>query len=91
MKAKNWPIYTVLSIAVLTMVIPFLWMILTSFKTFEDSTKIPMEILPEVWILSNYKDILDVFPIALWLGNSGLANVYCVIGQIFFGSLADNV
>ncbi len=88
MKAKNWPIYTVLSIAVLTMVIPFLWMILTSFKTFEDSTKIPMEILPEVWILSNYKDILDVFPIALWFGNSVLAIVISVIGQIFFGSLA---
>ena len=54
MKAKRWPVYLVLCIAVAVMVIPFLWMLLTSFKTFEDSTKIPMQILPEQWILSNY-------------------------------------
>ena len=62
MKAKRWPVYLVLCIAVAVMVVPFLWMLLTSFKTFEDSTKIPMQILPEQWILSNYEDILSTFP-----------------------------
>ena len=88
MKAKRWPVYLVLCIAVAVMVIPFLWMLLTSFKTFEDSTKIPMQILPEQWILSNYEDILSTFPIAQWFLNSAMAIVISILGQVFFGSLA---
>ena len=48
MKRKNWMIYLALSIAVAVMVVPFIWMLLTSFKTFEDSTRIPLQILPEI-------------------------------------------
>lgn len=50
MKKGKWLIYFVLILAVAVMTIPFLWMLLTSFKTFEDSTKIPLQILPEQWI-----------------------------------------
>ena len=64
MKKGKWLIYFVLILAVAVMTIPFLWMLLTSFKTFEDSTKIPLQILPEQWILTNYTEILEVFPIA---------------------------
>ena len=75
MKKGKWLIYFVLILAVAVMTIPFLWMLLTSFKTFEDSTKIPLQILPEQWILTNYTEILEVFPIAKWVMNSMLAVV----------------
>ena len=76
MKKGKWLIYFVLILAVAVMTIPFLWMLLTSFKTFEDSTKIPLQILPEV------------FPIAKWFMNSILAVVISLLAQVFLGSLA---
>ena len=81
-------IYFVLILAVAVMTIPFLWKLLTSFKTFEDSTKIPLQILPEQWILTNYTEILEVFPIAKWFMNSILAVVISLLAQVFLGSLA---
>lgn len=88
MKKEKWFIYLVLIIVAVVMIIPFLWMILTSFKTFEDSTKIPLQILPEKWILTNYQDILKVFPILQWFWNSIQSVGIALIGQIFLGSLA---
>ena len=88
MKKGKWLIYFVLILAVAVMTIPFLWMLLTSFKTFEDSTKIPLQILPEQWILTNYTEILEVFPIAKWFMNSILAVVISLLAQVFLGSLA---
>ena len=88
MKKGKWLIYFVLILAEAVMTIPFLWMLLTSFKTFEDSTKIPLQILPEQWILTNYTEILEVFPIAKWFMNSILAVVISLLAQVFLGSLA---
>lgn len=88
MRKGKWIVYLVLIVAVAVMVIPFLWMLLTSFKTFEDSTKIPLQILPEQWILTNYEEILSVFPILQWFMNSLLSVVVSIIGQVFLGSLA---
>ena len=88
MKKGKWLIYFVLILAVAVMTIPFLWMLLTSFKTFEDSTKIPLQILPEQWILTNYTEILEVFPIAKWFMNSILAVVISLLAQVILGSLA---
>lgn len=88
MRRKKWVIYLVLSIAVAVMVIPFVWMLLTSFKTFEDSTRIPLQILPEQWILTNYREILEVFPVAQWFLNSLLSVAISILGQVLLGSLA---
>lgn len=88
MRKGKWIVYLVLIVAVAVMVIPFLWMLLTSFKTFEDSTKIPLQILPEQWIMTNYEEILSVFPILQWFMNSLLSVVVSIIGQVFLGSLA---
>lgn len=88
MRKGKWIVYMVLIAAVAVMVIPFLWMLLTSFKTFEDSTKIPLQIMPEQWILTNYEEILSVFPILQWFMNSLLSVGVSIIGQVFLGSLA---
>lgn len=88
MKKGKWIVYLVLLIAVAVMVVPFLWMLLTSFKTFEDATRIPLRILPEKWILTNYREILGVFPVLKWFINSLLSVAVSIIGQVFLGSLA---
>ena len=99
MKKGKWLIYFVLILAVAVMTIPFLWMLLTSFKTFEDSTKIPLQILPEQWILTNYTEILESVSYSKMVyefyfsgcyftartGVSGLARCVCICKTSFSG------
>ena len=42
-------IHIVLIIGSLLMIVPFLWMVLTSGKTISESTQIPPQILPEAF------------------------------------------
>ncbi|MFQ9151327.1 MAG: hypothetical protein ACLR6B_07055 [Blautia sp.] len=47
--------YTILTLGAVVMLVPFLWMILTSFKTYAETVKIPIQWLPSVWNLDNYR------------------------------------
>ncbi len=64
MKAKanfNKILIHVILIAVsITMLVPFLWMTLTAFKTVGESTRVaPFSILPEKWIWSNFTEVIN--------------------------------
>ena len=50
--------YTILTLGAVVMLVPFLWMILTSFKTYAETVKIPIQWLPSVWNLNNYREVL---------------------------------
>lgn len=43
----------------LAMLYPFLWLVLSSFKTGADIVKIPVTLWPEEWTLSAYRMVLD--------------------------------
>ena len=47
--------YFALIVGSLIMVFPFLWMLLTSFKTVPESMKIPATIFPSAFRLDKYK------------------------------------
>jgi multiple sugar transport system permease protein len=47
-------IYAVLTIGALLMIFPFVWMVLTSFKTVADSNAFPPTFLPREWYSENY-------------------------------------
>ena len=49
---------------------PFVWMLLTSFKTFEESVQMPPDILPQAWNLINYRIVLNKFPFAMFYWNT---------------------
>ena len=36
------------------MIIPFLWMVLTSFKTYRETVKLPIQWFPAEWNFDNY-------------------------------------
>lgn len=52
-------IHAILILVSFTMLVPFLWMTLTAFKTVTESTSIdPFTILPAKWITSNFKEVI---------------------------------
>ncbi len=52
--------------------LPFIWMVLTSFKPEGDVVTYPPQLWPRVWTLANYRDIWQRVPFALFLRNSVL-------------------
>ncbi len=53
-------IHVVLIIGAITMLVPFLWMILTSFKTISESTQMnPFIIFPSVWRTEAFESVLS--------------------------------
>jgi multiple sugar transport system permease protein len=88
-KRKNaFFIHLALWFCCFTTVVPFLWMILTAFKTYEESIHIPMLLLPTSWKLDNFAEVLRKFPFVHFYANTFLMMLIVVIGQLFICSLA---
>ncbi len=65
----NVIIYVILIFTAITMLIPFAWMILTSFKTIQESTQVdPFIIFPSRWRLDNFITVIKTmnFPRLYW-------------------------
>ncbi|WP_260838940.1 carbohydrate ABC transporter permease [Heyndrickxia oleronia] len=78
--------YGVLTGLSLIMIVPFLWMINTSFK---DPTKIfTFQLIPKPFRWENYIEVLKSTPFHLFYFNSFYIAVLVTIGTIFLGSLA---
>ncbi len=84
---RTAPAYVVLTLLSVTMLFPFLWMLLSSFK---DATQIfEMRLLPSAPTLANYVYIFtsrnSQFP--QWFLNSAIVGVSTTISVLFFDSL----
>ena len=54
--------YAALIAGSITMIFPFVWMLLTSFKTQAESMAIPPQIFPSHWNLDNFVKALASLP-----------------------------
>ena len=55
----NIIVYVILILVSITMLVPFLWMILTAFKTVGESTQVdPFIIFPSSWRLDNFRTVI---------------------------------
>lgn len=73
---RNGPAFYIgINLLLLIFVVPLLWMILTSFRTVEDSRRIPLSIIPDELTLRAYQLIFadEQNPLILWFINSLLA------------------
>lgn len=86
--ARTWPIHLLLILVSLITLFPFVWMILTSFKTFEESVRMPPDILPDAWLLDNYRVVLDKFPFGMFYWNTFAMMAMTVAGQLIVCSMA---
>ena len=61
--------YIFITVFAIVLLLPISWMILGAFRTLEDSAKVPPELLPEKWVLTNFIDIFK-YPVLKWTLNS---------------------
>ncbi|AGK98482.1 carbohydrate ABC transporter permease [Clostridium pasteurianum] len=80
--------YVLLIIGGIIMLVPFIWMILTSFKTLEETFSLNVTLLPKHFILDNYKQVWSLLPFGRFFINSFVVSFCVTIGQIILCSLS---
>lgn len=81
-------IYACLSVGAIIMVFPFIWSILTSFKTLTESLAFPPKILPDSWQLTNYLDVWQALPFPKFFFNTVVMVVARVITSTILSAMA---
>nr|WP_243154055.1 carbohydrate ABC transporter permease [Pseudoflavonifractor sp. 60] len=81
--------YVVLILAALIMIFPFLWMILTSFKTVAESNAVdPVVIFPSAFRWENFRDAVTSLPFIKLYINTALMIFFRVLCAVAFSSMA---
>ena len=80
--------YTVLILGSIVMIFPFVWMVLTCFKTQAESMAVPPQILPSHWDLENFVTALQSLPFVNLYINTALLILLRVICAVAFSSAA---
>ena len=79
-------LFVFLSAVAIIMVIPFLWMLLLSFKL-QAEISLANTILPKVWTMRNYFRVFETVPIIRWFFNSIAVTVSATVIILFTSSL----
>ncbi|AWP26803.1 carbohydrate ABC transporter permease [Paenibacillus sp. Cedars] len=87
-KASRLAVHVLLAAGALLMIMPFLWMISTSFKSFADSMAIPPKWLPVEWHLDNYLRVIQTIDFGTYYLNTVIVTLGRTAGQLVLCSLA---
>jgi multiple sugar transport system permease protein len=82
------PWHLVLIPIAVAMVIPLVWMLVTSLQTLDETRHYPPTLMPTSLELHNYTDVLQQAPFARWFVNTLVVTVVVVLGNLLFCSLA---
>ncbi|MDN5342492.1 carbohydrate ABC transporter permease [Oceanotoga sp. DSM 15011] len=80
--------YVVLSLFAVVMIMPFIWMILSTFKPQNELMTFPPKFFPKHFTLDNYKEVLTTVPFFKYYLNSLLVTTVSVILVLFTSSTA---
>jgi multiple sugar transport system permease protein len=72
----------------LVMIVPLVWMFVTSIETLNETRRFPPVLVPASPQFGNYAEVLQQAPFARWFMNTLWTTVLCVIANLFFCSLA---
>lgn len=75
----NWASFIILLAGSIMMIFPFVWMVLSSFKTEADVYVYPPRWIPSTWSLENYRTIFERIPFIRYYLNS----IYTTLMQTF--------
>jgi multiple sugar transport system permease protein len=87
-KLKKYWIHVVLVLTSIIFVGPFLWMFLTSLKTYEETIQVPMIWLPDEIQWVNYQIVNEKFPFLTLYFNTVVVVIATVFFQLLIASLA---
>lgn len=82
-KTSKFFIHLTLMVGAIAMILPFLWMFLTSGKTQAESTMIPPSIFPENFKWGNYSRVWNALPFVKFYWNTGLM----IAGRVLFSTV----
>lgn len=81
-------LYVALTVGAFLMVVPFLWMVSTSFKTLDQVFAFPPQWIPDPFVLENYVRAMTISPFHLYFLNTAYIAVLVTLGQLLTCSLA---
>jgi multiple sugar transport system permease protein len=79
--------HALLVLGAVVMIGPFVWQLLTAFKSLPETTTVPPPLLPREWLWSNFAAVFDVLPFGQQLLNSLIVAAAVTLGQLAFCSL----
>ena len=87
-RSKTFLIHFILIMGSIVMLFPFVWMILTSLKTYAESIQVPPVMIPEDFQWKNYQEVFTLLPFFKFMMNTFIITVLRTAGQLFLCSLA---
>lgn len=82
------PLHIILILGAIAMLLPFIWMLSTSFKPATEVIAWPPSFIPAHPTLENYGKVFEVMPFARYFFNSMLVTVVCTVTITFTSALA---
>lgn len=86
--SRQWILHVVLSLGAAVMVFPFVWQLLTAFKTIPESRAVPPVFLPANFDLAAFARFFESIPFGSMLATSAGALLLRVAGQLIVCTLA---
>lgn len=80
-------IYALLVLGAGAFLLPFVWMVSSSFKSSEQIFSSRLQLWPHPFVKKNYADAVSFIPFGRYTANTLLICIGCVAGNIFSGSL----
>ncbi|EKE02892.1 MAG: Sugar ABC transporter [uncultured bacterium] len=80
--------YLILTVGAVSMLVPFLWMVATSFMGQKQIFSYPPELIPNPVMAINYYNVTKAIPVAQYFFNSAFVSILTTIGQIIIASMA---
>jgi len=77
----------ILFLGALSMVLPFLWMVSTSLKTYNEAFQVPPSFIPQVPQWGNYTEVLNSVPFGRFYFNSIVTSTAITLGQLITCSM----
>lgn len=84
----NAGLYLLLAVLLVVVMMPFIWMLSSSFKNNVDVLSVPIQWIPRHWQFANYKEIWTRIPMGGYLANSAVLAVTIAFLQVLTGSFA---
>lgn len=77
-----------LALVSISMVLPFIWMVLSSFKTDGEMLAVPLKWLPKEWLWQNYVTTFEMAPWGKYFFNTLKITLLSIVLQVFVASTA---
>ncbi|MGN7454551.1 carbohydrate ABC transporter permease [Paenibacillus pasadenensis] len=81
-RLQQWAAGIVLTVFGIAMVLPFVWMVLSAFKTEGEIKRIPPTLWPEAFTVDNFTRLFTEMDFGTYLGNTLLITLFSFVGLL---------